>query len=79
MELKFSWIFLQKIYDNEETAVAAVKDATDWGYMVFPENYTNFMKERAIFGIHAEAEIIYGSRIKIRLDQSSKVVVILKT
>lgn len=29
------------------------------------------MKERAIFGIHAEPEIIYGSRIKFRLDQSS--------
>ncbi|CAL8069144.1 unnamed protein product [Orchesella dallaii] len=60
-----------KIYESEADAVESVKQATDWGYMVFPENYTLHMRERAIFGIHAEPAVIYGSRIKFRLDQSN--------
>ncbi|ODM94472.1 ABC transporter G family member 20 [Orchesella cincta] len=60
-----------RIYESEADAIESVKQTKDWGYMVFPENYTIHMRERAIFGIHAEASVIYGSRIKFRLDQSN--------
>ncbi|OXA63396.1 ABC transporter G family member 20 [Folsomia candida] len=60
-----------KTYDNEEDAIRDVGDAKTWGYLLFHDNYTQSMKDRALFGTQTEPESIYGSRIKFRLDQSN--------
>ncbi|XP_021965551.1 ABC transporter G family member 23 [Folsomia candida] len=51
-------------------AVQAVKSGSISGYLKFPVNFTEIMLKRFVWNINADEEIINGSYISIRLDNS---------
>jgi hypothetical protein len=55
-----------------EEALEDVRSGKLWGYMSFPQNYTQHSLDRAVAGRFAENESISESTIEFRLDMSRK-------
>ncbi|ODM96686.1 ABC transporter G family member 20 [Orchesella cincta] len=59
-------------FDTEEEALEQTKAGKTWGFMVFPENYSTYMYERAISGAEPTEEVLNGSIISFEMDMTSK-------
>lgn len=55
---------------SEEEALEQVKLGKMWGYLSFPDNYTQHVGFRGAHGLYADNETLEGSIIKLKLDMS---------
>jgi len=65
-------VFKQIPFENQESALTAIKETAVWGVVTFPDNYTQSLKDRMLFGSTAELDSVFGSRIGLKIDTSSK-------
>lgn len=57
---------------TKEQALSDVKTGKIWGYMSFPNNFSNHLIDRAAANIFADNETLDGSTITLQLDHSRK-------
>ncbi|OXA40401.1 ABC transporter G family member 23 [Folsomia candida] len=55
---------------TETEGLEAIQSGRITGYLKFPENFTENVMKRLVWNIHADEEIINGSQVSIRLDNS---------
>lgn len=56
--------------ETEVAGLQAIQLGQITGYVKFPENFTENMLKRLVWNIHADEEIMNGSDVLIRLDNS---------
>jgi hypothetical protein len=71
MKLKHYFLF-QFYYDDEDTARNAVKLGKIWGFMTFPEVYSNSIYIRTANSHTASNEELQGSQVILEMDMTSK-------
>lgn len=67
----YFYFFAQIHFDTEEEALEQTRAGKTWGFMVFPQNYSTFMYERAISGAEPTEEVLNGSIISFEMDMTS--------
>jgi hypothetical protein len=53
-----------------EEALDNVRAGTTWGYIRFPQNFSQHLTDRALTGNFAENETLESSTIQFRMDMS---------
>lgn len=62
---------MQKLFENEVDALKATQEGSTWGYLMFPENFTEKLFERVMSGAFVDESTINASQITVRLDETS--------
>lgn len=62
----------QDHFEDDDAAFNDVKRGASKGYLVFPDNFTNHMKNRALQKKFADNETLDGSTITVHMDFSGE-------